>query len=334
MPGTPGPLSVFSERVIGGNYPDITIDRETIARHGLVVDEVQEAIRTALVGVQAGTTVEGLQRFSSNLRYSRNLQVDMPALREVLATTPMGHHLPLSQLADLKYSSGPSSIESGNARPNAWVYVDVAPELNVGNYLASAREAVDCSVTISSVHSLAWSGQFESMQRVEDRLRLLVPLMLVIVYSVLLVSTGSTLTSAFVLAGIPLALSGYFATPAILDYSLSSLSIAVWVGLIALAGLYAETAIVFWKYLDIARQDHKRRGILVGPLNLVEAIRQAAVARVRPIAMTVATDVLALVPVMWSTGAGADVIRRIAAPLFGGVATSALLVPVIFPVLY
>ena len=331
MRSTPGTLSAFSERVMGGNYLDITIDRETIARHGLVVDEVQEAIRTALGGVQVGTTVEGLQRFPVNLRYSRNLRADMPALRDVLVTTPTGHHLPLSQLADLEYSSGPSAIKSENARPNAWVYVDVAPEFNLGDYLASAREAVDRSVTMPPGYSLVWSGQFESMQRVEDRLRLLVPLTLVIVFSVLLVSTGSALTSAFVLAGIPLALSGSFMTLAILDYNLS---IAVWVGLIAVAGLYAETAIVFWKYLDIARQDHKRRGILEGPLDLVEAIRQAAVARVRPIAMTVATDMLGLVPVMWSTGAGADVMKRIATPLFGGVATSAFVVLVIFPVLY
>ncbi|MDE0629216.1 MAG: CusA/CzcA family heavy metal efflux RND transporter [Bryobacterales bacterium] len=331
MRGTPGTLSAFSERVMGGNYLDINIDRETIARHGLVVDEVQEAIRTALGGVQVGTTVEGLQRFPVNLRYSRNLRADMPALRDVLVTTPTGHHLPLSQLADLEYSSGPSAIKSENARPNAWVYVDVAPEFNLGDYLASAREAVDRSVTMPPGYSLAWSGQFESIQRVEDRLRLLVPLTLVIVFSVLLVSTGSALTSAFVLAGIPLALSGSFMTLAILDYNLS---IAVWVGLIAVAGLYAETAIVFWKYLDVARQDHRRRGILEGPLDLVEAIRQAAVARVRPIAMTVATDMLGLVPVMWSTGAGADVMKRIATPLFGGVATSAFVVLVIFPVLY
>ena len=327
----PGTLSAYAERVMGGNYLDIDIDRDTIARHGLVIDQVQEAIHTALGGVQVGTTVEGLQRFPVNLRYSRDLRSDMPALRDVLVTTPMGHQLPLSQLADLRYSSGPAAIKSENARPNAWVYVDVDPSMDIGTYLDDARAALERSVAMPAGYSLAWSGQFESMQRVEDRLRLLVPLALVIVFSVLLISTGSALTSAVVLAGVPLALSGAFLTLAVLEYNLS---IAVWVGLIALAGLYAETAIVFWQYLDISRDEFIRKGLFEQPADLVGAIQGAAIARVRPIAMTVATDMLGLMPVMWSTGAGADVMKRIATPLFGGVATSAFVVLVIFPVLY
>ena len=327
----PGTVSVYAERVMGGNYLDINIDRDAIARHGLVIDQVQEAIHIALGGVQVGTTVEGLQRFPVNLRYRRDLRADMPALRDVLVTTPMGHHLPLSQLANFEYSSGPAAIKSENARPNAWVYVDVDSGMDMGSYLAVAREAVERGVAMPPGYSFAWSGQFESMQRVEDRLRLLVPLTLVIVFLVLLVSTGSALTSIIVLAGVPLALSGAFLSLAILGYNLS---IAVWVGLIALAGLYAETAIVFWRYLEISREDHIHRGLLGQPLDLIRAIQGAAVSRVRPIAMTVATDMLGLMPVMWSTGAGADVMKRIATPLFGGVATSAFVVLVIFPVLY
>ena len=329
--GVPGTLSAYAERVMGGNYLDIEINRDTIARHGLVIDEVQEAIRTALGGVQVGTTVEGLQRFPVNLRYSRDLRSDMPALRDVLVTTPMGHQLPLSQLADLKYSSGPAAIKSENARPNAWVYVDVDPSMDIGTYFDGARAAVERGVAMPAGYSLAWSGQFESMQRVEERLQLLVPLTVVIVFSVLLISTGSALTSAVVLAGVPLALSGAFLTLAVLDYNLS---IAVWVGLIALAGLYAETAIVFWQYLDISRDEFMRKGLFKRPADLVTAIQGAAIARVRPIAMTVATDMLGLTPVMWSTGAGADVMKRIATPLFGGVATSAFVVLVIFPIFY
>lgn len=329
--GVPGTLSAYAERVMGGNYLDIEINRDTIARHGLVIDEVQEAIRTALGGVQVGTTVEGLQRFPVNLRYSRDLRSDMPALRDVLVTTPMGHQLPLSQLADLKYSSGPAAIKSENARPNAWVYVDVDPSMDIGTYFDGARAAVERGVAMPAGYSLAWSGQFESMQRVEERLQLLVPLTVVIVFSVLLISTGSALTSAVVLAGVPLALSGAFLTLAVLDYNLS---IAVWVGLIALAGLYAETAIVFWQYLDLSRDEFMREGLFKRPADLVAAIQGAAIARVRPIAMTVATDMLGLTPVMWSTGAGADVMKRIATPLFGGVATSAFVVLVIFPIFY
>ena len=327
----PGTLSAYAERVMGGNYLDIKIDRDTIARHGLVIDHVQEAIHTALGGVQVGTTVEGLQRFPVNLRYSRDLRADMPALRDVLVTTPMGHHLPLSQLADLEYASGPAAIKSENARPSAWVYVDVESGIDLASYVAAARDAVESGVRLPPGYSLAWSGQFESIQRVQDRLQLLVPLTLVIVFSVLLISTGSALTALFVLAGVPLALSGAFLSLVLLDYNLS---IAVWIGLIALAGLYAETAIVFWRYLDISLEDCKRQGILGRPGALVQVIQEAAVARVRPIAMTVSTDMLGLMPVMWSTGAGADVMKRIAAPLFGGVATSAFVVLVIFPVLY
>ena len=327
----PGTLSAYAERVMGGNYLDINVNRDTIARHGLVIDEVQEAIRTALGGVQVGTTVEGLQRFPVNLRYARDLRSDMPALRDVLVSTPMGHQLPLSQLADLRYSSGPAAIKSENARPNAWVYVDVDPSMDIGTYFDGARAAVEGSVAMPAGYSLAWSGQFESMQRVEERLRLLVPLTVVIVFSVLLVSTGSALTSAIVLAGVPLALSGAFLTLAVLDYNLS---VAVWVGLIALAGLYAETAIVFWRYLDISRDEFMGKGRFERRADLVSLIQGAAIARVRPIAMTVATDMLGLMPVMWSTGAGADVMKRIATPLFGGVATSAFVVLVIFPILY
>ncbi len=327
----PGTRSAYAERVMGGNYLDITIDRDAISRHGLVIDQVQETVRTALGGVQVGTTVEGLRRFPVNLRYRRDLRSDLPALDDVLVTTAMGHHLPLSQLATIQFSSGPAVIKSENARPNAWIYVDVDPGVDIGRYLDAAREAVRRGVNLPAGYSLAWSGQFESMQRVANRLQFLIPLTLVIVFLMLLVSTGSALTSVIVLAGVPLALSGAFVSLTVLDYYLS---IAVWVGLIALAGLYAETAIVFWKYLDISREDLARRGLLAGPADLMRMIREVAVARVRPIAMTVATDMFGLLPIMWSTGAGADVMKRIAAPLFGGVATSALVVLVIFPVLY
>ena len=327
----PGTVSAYAERVMGGNYLDININRDTIARHGLLIDQVQEAVQVALGGVQVGTTVEGLQRFPVNVRYRRDLRSDLPALRNVLVTTPMGHHLPLSQLADLEYSSGPAVIKSENARPNAWVYVDVDPSLDIGSYLTAAREAVGRSVRLPPGYSLAWSGQFESMQRVGERLRLLVPLALVIVFSVLLISTGSALTSAIVLGGVPLALSGSFLSLAVLGYNLS---IAVWVGLIAVAGLYAETAIVFWKYLDVSCRDRVGQGGAGQAADLLRAIRAGAVGRVRPIAMTVATDMLGLMPVMWSAGAGADVMKRIAAPLFGGVATSAIVVLLVFPVMY
>ncbi len=329
--GVPGTLSAYAERVMGGNYLDITIDRDAIARHGLVVDQVQEAINTAIGGVHVTTTVEGLQRFPVNLRYGRDLRDDLPALRDVLVVTPAGHQLPLEQLAEISYSVGPPGIKSENARPNAWIYVDVEPGADLGAYVAAARAAVESAVAIPAGYSLAWSGQFESMQRVRERLLVLIPLTLVIVFSVLLVNTRSALTALIVLLGVPCAVSGAFLLLHYLNYDLS---IAVWVGLIALAGLYAETAIVFWLYLDLAREGAAREGRLGDRAALVRAIREGALSRLRPVTMTVATDMLGLLPIMWSVGAGADVMKRIATPLFGGVATAGFFVLGVLPVLY
>ncbi len=327
----PGALTVFAERVMGGNYLNIEIDRDAIARHGLLIDHVQDAIKTAMGGVQVSTTVEGRQRFPVQLRYRRDLRDDMPALRDVLVQTPMGHQLPLGQLAHLSYASGPAAIKSENARPNAWVYVDIASGVNLGEFVTAAQQAVEREVSVPAGYSLAWSGAFESVQRVEQRLRFLIPLTLVIIFAILLIHTRSAVTSLIVLAGAPFALSGAFLLLGYLDFSLS---VAVWVGIIALTGLYAETAIVFWLYLDLSCEDYRRTGRLTDRGALMRAIRDGAVSRVRPISMTVATDVLGLLPIMWSTGAGADLMKRIATPLFGGVATSAFVVLVIFPVLH
>ena len=327
----PGTQSILAERVMGANYLNIAIDRDAIARHGLVIDQVQEAIEVSLGGVHVGTSVEGLRRFPMQLRYRRDLRDDMPALRDILVSTPMGHQIPLQQLASLAYTSGPPSIKSENARPNAWVYVDIESDLDLGAYLQAARQAVEQNVEIPAGYSLTWSGQFESLQRVEERLRVLVPLTFLIVFMVLLLNSRSWLTALIVLAGLPCAASGAMALLAWLGYNLS---VATWVGCIALAGLYAETAIVFWFYLDSSCAEYRRRGRLTTRGDLVEAIRDGATSRVRPIAMTVATDILGLVPIMVSTGTGADLMKRIATPLFGGVATSAFLVLIVFPVLY
>ena len=326
----PGTLSAYAERVMGGNYLDIKINRDEIARHGLVIDEVQQAIRTALAGLHVATTVEGLQRYTVLLRYSRDLRDDLPTLRDVLVRTPAGHQLPLAQLAEIEYAIGPPSIKSENARPNAWVYVDIA-DVDLGRYVESARRAVDREVKIPAGYSIAWSGQFESLQRAEERLLFLIPLTLLIVFAIFLMQTGSAVTALTVLAGAPLGMSGAFLLLEALEYDLS---VAVWVGMIALAGLYAETGIVFWLYLDLSRNDRLRRGLLTDRRALIESIRHGAVSRVRPIVMTVATDILGLFPIMWSTGAGADVMKRIATPLFGGVATSATVVLVVLPILY
>ena len=326
----PGTLSAYAERVMGGNYLDITIDRDAIAREGLTVDDVQQVIRTAIGGMQVTTTIEGLQRYPVNLRYSRELRDDLPALREVLVPTPTGAERPLGQLARLEYVVGPPVIKSENARPNAWVYVDLDAS-DLGGYVARAREAVEVQVEVPPGYTVNWSGQYESMQRVEQRLGVLIPLTLLLIVGLIYLNTRSLLMTLGLLAGTPFALSGSFALLWYLDYNLS---VAVWVGMIAVAGLYAETAIVFLLYLNLSYAQAVENGEMNNRMDLLLAIYFGAIARVRPVVMTIATDVLGLAPILYGIGAGSDVMKRIATPLFGGIVTSGIVVLVVLPVLY
>lgn len=326
----PGTLSVYAERVMGGNYLDFTIDRDAIARYGLTVRDVQDVIQTAIGGMNITTTVEGLERYPVNLRYSRELRDDLPALRAVLVPTPAGPQIPLGQLADLAYVLGPPGIKSENAKPNAWVYVDIR-DVDVGSYVEAARKAVAERIETPPGYTIAWSGQYEYMQRAQQRLMFVVPLTLLLIFVILYINTGSLAQATMVLLGAPFALTGGVWLLYVLDYNLS---IAVWVGFIALAGLYAETAIVLLLYLDVSYQDFQARGRMTDRNALVRSIHAGSVQRVRPIVMTIATDVIGLLPILWSTGTGADVMKRIATPLVGGIVTSGLVVLVIFPVLY
>ena len=328
--GLPGTSSAYAERVMGGNYLDITIDREAIARYGLTVEAVQWTIGTAIGGMQVTTTVEGLQRYPVNLRYEREFRDDLPALQSVLVPTPTGTQVPLGQLATMEFVVGPPVIKSENARPNAWVYIDIATS-DLGGYVEAAQEAVEASVDVPPGYSIAWSGQYESMQRAERRMRLIIPLTLVVIFGVISLNTKSFAKTGAILLGVPFALSGSFLLLSFLGYNLS---VAVWVGLIAVAGLYAETAIVFMLYLEIAYADAVAEGEMNDRWDLVQAIYSGAISRVRPIVMTVATDVIGLAPIMISNGTGVDMMKRIATPLFGGVVTSALVVLVVFPTLF
>jgi Cu(I)/Ag(I) efflux system membrane protein CusA/SilA len=326
----PGTLSVYAERVMGGNYLDFKINRDAIARYGLTVRDVQYVIQTAIGGMNITTTVEGLERYPVNLRYSRELRDDLPSLRSVLVPTPTGQQIPLGQLASIQYVIGPPGIKSENAKPNAWVYVDIR-NVDVGSYVEAARRAVSEQITVPPGYTISWSGQFEYMQRAQERLMYVIPLTLLIIFVILYLNTGSTTQALIVLLGVPFALTGSVWLLYALDYNMS---IAVWVGMIALAGLYAETAIVLLLYLDVAYRDYKERGLLTDRTALIQAIHEGSVKRVRPILMTVATDVIGLLPIMWSTGTGADVMKRIATPLVGGVVTSGVVVLVIYPVIY
>ena len=326
----PGTASVYADRVMGGNYLDLEIDRDAIARYGLTIGDVQEVIQTAIGGMNVTTTVEGLARYPVNLRYSRELRDDLPALRSVLVATPGGAQVPLGRLAKIGYVVGPPSIKSEGARPNAWVYIDIR-DIDVGSYVQAARVAVAEQIRLPPGYTLSWSGQYEHLERAQRRLLYILPLTLFVIFTLIYINTRSVTETAFVLLGVPFALAGSIWLLHILDYDLS---IAVWVGIVALAGLYAETAIVLLLYLNVSYRDYRERGLLTNRRALAQAIQDGSVQRVRPIMMTIATDVIGLLPIMWSAGAGADVMKRIAAPLIGGVVTSGAVVLLLFPVAY
>ncbi len=326
----PGTLSVYAERVMGGNYLDFKINRSAIARYGLTVGQVQDVIQSAIGGMNITTTVEGLERYPVNLRYARELRDDLPSLRAVLVPTPSGHQIPLGQLSDLRYTVGPPGIKSENAKPNAWVYVDIR-NIDLGSYVESARQAVAEAIDVPAGYTIKWSGQYEYMQRAQQRLMYVIPVTLLLIFVIIYINTKSMGETLIVMLGGPFALIGSVWLLYVLDYNLS---VAVWVGVIALAGLYAETAIVLLLYLDQSYREYRSKGLLTDRNSLIQAIYAGSVQRVRPILMTVATDVIGLMPIMWSTGTGADVMKRIATPLIGGIVTSGFTVLVIFPVVY
>ncbi|MBI4905726.1 MAG: efflux RND transporter permease subunit [Acidobacteria bacterium] len=326
----PGTLSVYAERVMGGNYLDFQIHRDEIARYGLTVGDVQDVIQSSIGGMNLTTTVEGLERYPVNLRYSRELRDDLPALRSVLVPTPSGQHIPLDQLVDLRYVIGPPSIKTENSRPNAWIYVDLRG-IDVGTYVRNAQKAVQESVKLPSGYTIGWSGQYEYMQRAEKRLMYVIPLTIVIIFVIIFVNTQSVTKTAIVFLAVPFSLVGAIWLIYLLGYNMS---IAVWVGIIALAGLDAETGVVMLLYLDHAYEDFKRKGLLNNRNDLADAIHEGAVKRVRPKVMTISVIIAGLLPILWSHGAGADVMKRIATPMVGGVVTSGVMELLIYPVIF
>ena len=326
----PGTRSVYAERVMGGHYLDYKIDRKALAIYGLLVDDVQEVIQSAVGGMNITTTIEGVERYPVNLRYSRELRHNLPAIRAILVTAPTGQQIPLGQLGRFSYVTGPAGIKSENAKPNAWIYVDIR-NVDVGTYVKQAQEQVARRVEIPPGYSIGWSGQFEYMERAQQTMMLIVPLTLVIIFVIIYVNTGSLMETGMVLAGVPFALTGSVGLLYLLDYNLS---VAVWVGFIALAGLYAETAIVFLLYLRLSYRNFLEQASPKDRKGLIQAIGDGSVRRLRPILMTIATDVIGLIPIMWSQGTGSEVMKRIAAPLVGGVITSGMVVLLVYPLIY
>ena len=326
----PNTRSVFAERAASGNYADFEINRQEAARYGLTVDDVHKVIETAMGGMTITTTVEGLERYPVNLRYPRELRDNPEALNRVLIPTPTGEQVPITQLATLKLRSGPMVVRSEDTRPNAWIYVDIQ-DIDLGTYVAMAKKAVAENVKLPAGYSMTWSGQYEYMQRAKERLFYVIPATIFIILLIIYVNTRSMVKTAIVFSALPLSLVGAFWYLFILGYNTS---IAVWVGVIALAGLGAETGVVMLLYLDIAYDDWSKREKMRNMLDLQEAVFHGAVQRVRPKIMTVATIIMGLLPIMWSHGAGSDVMKRIAAPMIGGVISSAFVTLAVYPAIY
>ena len=326
----PGTLSVYAERVTGGNYLDFTIDRTQIARYGLTVGDVQDVIMTAIGGMNVTFTVEGLERYPVNLRYSRELRDDVDRLKRVLVPTRTGAQVPLAQLADFAIRKGAASIKSENSRQTAWIYVDLRG-VDVGSYVRQAMAIVDRGVQLPQGYSIVWSGQFEYMEKARRTLRVIVPITLMIIFVLLYLHFHSVAEAMIVMASLPFALVGGVWLLYALDYHLS---VAVVVGFIALAGLAAETGVVMLVYLDESYQRRQAEDRMRSPADLQAAIMEGAVERVRPKLMTVATTFLGLLPVMWGTESGSEVMKRIAAPMVGGLVSSTVLTLLIIPVIY
>jgi Cu(I)/Ag(I) efflux system membrane protein CusA/SilA len=325
-----GTVSAYPDRSLGGLYLDIDIDRESAARYGLTVGDVQAVIETAVGGKNITTTVEGQERYPLNVRYARELRDDVPALQQVLVATPSGAPVTLGQLATIRISQGPPMIRSENAQRTAWVFIDVEGR-DLGGYIEEARRVVAASVELPPGYSLRFAGQFEFWEESVPRLVAASIVTLVLIVVLLYASSGSWLRVGIVMLAVPFSLIGALWFVFALDYNLS---LAVAIGMIALAGLDAETGMVMLLYLDTSFERARRQGRMSGPSELWHAVHDGAVKRIRPKAMTVAAAFIGLLPLLWAEGTGADVMRRLAAPMIGGLVVSFAMELVVYPVLF
>ena len=326
----PYTVSAFPEKSVGGNYLDFRIDREEIARYGLTVGDVQDVIMTAMGGMNVTSTIEGLERYPVNLRYPHELRDSVEALKQTLIGTPAGAQVPLGQLARVDVHKGPPMVKSENARLTSWVFVDIAG-IDVGTYVELAQEAVERDVPLPAGYNVVWSGQYEYMQAARARLLVVIPVAAVLIILLLYVATHSWLRVGIVLLAVPFSFVGAAWLLYALDYNLS---LAVWVGVIALAGLDAETGLVMLLYLENSFDRFAKEGRMRDERDLWHAIHDGAVQRIRPKTMTVMTTFIGLVPLLWASGAGADTMRRLAAPMVGGLFSSFVGELLIYPVIF
>ncbi|MBI5235503.1 MAG: efflux RND transporter permease subunit [Deltaproteobacteria bacterium] len=326
----PGASSVYAERTTGGYYLDIDIKREEAGRFGLKIEDIQAVVMSAIGGENVTTTVEGLERYPVNVRYKRELRDDVDKLGRVLVPTMTGQHVPLRQVAEIAIKTGPPGIKTENALLSTWIFVDVRTS-DIGGFVNEAKNAVKENVKFPSGYYVAWSGQYEYMERAYSKLKVIIPLTLAIIFLLLYFNFRSITECLIILLSIPFSLIGAGWILYLLGYNLS---IGAAVGFIALAGLDVEMGIVMLIYLDHVYKARKNEGRMNTPLDLYEAVIDGTVMRVRPKLMTVGTTIIGLLPIMWSVGTGADVMKRIAAPMVGGLFSSVLLELLALPVIY
>jgi Cu(I)/Ag(I) efflux system membrane protein CusA/SilA len=328
----PRTRSAFAERTTGGYFLDFTVNRAAVARYGLRVDDVNQIIETAIGGNTISTTVEGRERYPISVRYSRDYRDNIEALKRVLVPTPAGDQVPISLLADISYRTGPPDIRDENGQLVGYVFLDVTSG-DVNGYVQAASRRIGQSVQFPPGYYMEWTGQFEYIQAAEKRLAIVIPFTLLIIFVLIYLNTRSVTKTFIVLLTVPFSLIGAFWLLYLLGYNLS---VAVWIGLIALAGLDAETGVVMLLYLDLAWEKYRAEGRMKSLADLYAAVREGAVQRIRPKMMAVCAILFGLLPIMWSPEyqAGADVMKRIAAPMIGGVITSAILNLLIYPVIY
>jgi Cu(I)/Ag(I) efflux system membrane protein CusA/SilA len=339
----PGTRSVYAERVNTGYYLDVKVRREAAARYNLNVNDVLEIVQTAVGGLNLTTTVEGRERYPVNVRYSRELRDDAGSIRRVLVplsyspviSNPVSYvfrgssMVPMAELADINVVKGPSVVKSDEGFLTAYIYIDYTGS-DTQEYMDRAIEKIS-SVSIPSGYQILWSGDFEYLLKTRERLKIVIPLTIVIILLLLYFNTKSLTKTAIILLAVPFSLVGSFWLLYILNYNMST---AVWIGIIAMAGIDAETGVVMLLYLDLAHNQWKREGRLKTTEDLKDAIMFGAVRRIRPKHMTVSVIIVGLLPILFSSGIGSDVMKRIAAPMVGGIVTSTLLELLIYPVLY
>jgi Cu(I)/Ag(I) efflux system membrane protein CusA/SilA len=330
LQGVRGTRSIYAERTAGGYFLDFDLKRDELARYGLTIDEAQMVIQSAIGGETVTTTVEGRERYTVNVRYAREMRDSLDRLQRVLVPTMSGAQIPLAQIADIRFTTGPAMIRDENGMLAGYVYVDLAGR-DVGGYVEEAKRAVAEKVAIPTGFSLQWSGQYENMLRVRERLKIVVPITVFLIFILLYMNTRSGVKSAIVMLAVPFSLIGAVWLLYVLGYNVS---IAVWVGMIALMGLDAETGVFMLLFLDLAYHDAVRAGRMRTREDLREAIIHGAVKRIRPKLMTVSAAFMGLMPIMWSLGTGADMMKRVVAPMIGGLVTSFILELLVYPPIY